>query len=67
MTNSLYYGSPSLANPYQRHETWSLMRDLESDKLNPAIRVQIEAELARRATKSREKRAVRPRLRELVK
>jgi len=53
MTNSLYYGQPSLTHVYSRHETWSLMRDLESDKLDPEIRVQMEAELARRQTRNR--------------
>jgi mannitol-1-phosphate/altronate dehydrogenase len=52
-TNSLYYGAPRLTNPYCRHETWSLLRDLESDKLDQDIRVQMEAELARRATRRR--------------
>jgi hypothetical protein len=56
MSNSVYYGSPTLTNVYARHETWSLMRDLESDKLDPSIRVQIEAELARRAAKKSSKR-----------
>lgn len=51
MSRSLYYGQPSLANVYSRHLLQDLLRDLESDKLEPEIRVQIEAELARRAAR----------------
>lgn len=54
--HSNYYGQPSLSNPYSRHETWSLLQDLESDKLDPELRVLIEAELARRAAKKTTKR-----------
>jgi hypothetical protein len=53
MTYSHYYGSPRLTNVYARHETWSLLLDLESDKLDADVRVQIEDELARRAAKKK--------------
>ena len=56
---SLYYGAPSLAHPYCRHDLWSLLQDLESEKLDPETRTAIEAEVARRAAKRAAKKAKR--------